>query len=979
MFEDLEIRLLAGRASSIHERLNGSYVPIDSQASSKAAAKRFQTWRLLAADGDEGLFGHRLRAENLSEEAVLPLLGDVVLEEGQPLPNWLAAFQWSMEALANGPEATAAETQNPVPFEEILQPLVNSALSRIRAAGGFSEEIYAESVVVSTGRGLLRKVSELLAPALYEEFFAFRSAYKQVRSENIRYDNYSPQITIYKNFVKLFRSKMVRDFFYRRPVLARLLSTTLIQWHDAGIEAHQRLSSDLPSIRHIFGNTGKIIEIIEGQSDQHNLGRSVFIYEFADKSKIVYKPKNLNIHDTWSHFINQMDAWGSPLSSRDVKILAKDRYGWMEWVSPATCHNAIEVDVFFRRAGALLCAFHVLQGTDMHFENLIASGSHPIPLDLETLLQPWLRGVPETGPVGAISAAAIRLRDSVLATGFLPHWVMGPAGEVAGIGALNPIVLSGPKRWQFSNVNTDEMSYGEEVLDNLVGDAFPTLEGRQVQITSYSRALLEGFTAMYHLLAKTDLMLGAGQEPIIFFKNCSVRVVLQNTMLYSLLLKRAQETKNLYSGVDWSINFEFLARLLDWEREPAVSSEIFKHERENLCRGDIPLFAARAKTKDLWLSESDKLINFFSKSGYEQVRDRLLSMSEERLKVQLSIISQALGASTGTPEGPTEDWPESESDVGHDVPIERWTYPVARGFAELLQEQAILSGGGACWLGLRSLTIDKWQFGLAGCDLYSGAAGIGLFLSAVAKTTDDGEFGELALKAIAPYLDILDGSKTARKLIKAIGVGAGTGITSLIYALVRMAALQENDDLLRQACEIARKITDEDVYNKSSLDILSGSAGAIMALLSLYRASGDHTAIERAVQFGERLVERIDKGTGAWSADGSKPLTGFAHGAAGIAAALLRLFGETQSSSFLDAAIDGIRYERDVYSSEAQNWPDFRGAAECPRFVTRVAGAVVRRASEWLDWERWKSTTTMKRQTRLSAQLQQHSIIRQNP
>ena len=42
---------------------------------------------------------------------------------------------------------------------------------------------------------------------------------------------------------------------------------------------------------------------------------------------------------------------------------------------------------FFRRAGAWLALFHCFAASDMHQENMIAAGDHPVPIDLETILQ----------------------------------------------------------------------------------------------------------------------------------------------------------------------------------------------------------------------------------------------------------------------------------------------------------------------------------------------------------------------------------------------------------------------------------------------------------------------------------------------------------------------------------------------------------------------------------------------------------------
>jgi lantibiotic modifying enzyme len=55
-----------------------------------------------------------------------------------------------------------------------------------------------------------------------------------------------------------------------------------------------------------------------------------------------------------------------------------------------------------------------------------------------------------------------------------------------------------------------------------------------------------------------------------------------------------------------------------------------------------------------------------------------------------------------------------------------------------------------------------------------------------------------------------------------------------------------------------------------------------------------------------------------------KPLTGFSHGAAGIAHALLELAAVTGDERYRKTAFDAFAYERSVFSEAEGNWPDFR-------------------------------------------------------
>src|SRR5262249_33953328 len=97
-----------------------------------------------------------------------------------------------------------------------------------------------------------------------------------------------------------------------------------------------------------------------------------------------------------------------------------------------------------------------------------------------------------------------------------------------------------------------------------------------------------------------------------------------------------------------------------------------------------------------------------------------------------------------------------------------------------------------------------------------------------------------------------------------------------------------------------------------------------------------------AVQCGDRLLARaqaMERGSAWITPLAAKPLTGFAHGAAGIAWILLELAALTGAERFRIAASGAIAYERGLFAPEMGNWPDFRahetraGSNGQPRFL----------------------------------------------
>jgi lantibiotic modifying enzyme len=111
-----------------------------------------------------------------------------------------------------------------------------------------------------------------------------------------------------------------------------------------------------------------------------------------------------------------------------------------------------------------------------------------------------------------------------------------------------------------------------------------------------------------------------------------------------------------------------------------------------------------------------------------------------------------------------------------------------------------------------------------------------------------------------------------------------------------------------------------------------GCAGLIGPLTAI----GTPRALRLAEAAGDHLVSRQDV-CGGWLLPdiGPRALTGFSHGASGIAAALARLHAISGNPRQLEAAAKALRYERDTFDESTANWPDFRAPYDpgAPRFM----------------------------------------------
>jgi lantibiotic modifying enzyme len=102
----------------------------------------------------------------------------------------------------------------------------------------------------------------------------------------------------------------------------------------------------------------------------------------------------------------------------------------------------------------------------------------------------------------------------------------------------------------------------------------------------------------------------------------------------------------------------------------------------------------------------------------------------------------------------------------------------------------------------------------------------------------------------------------------------------------------------------------------------------MLGLLALHRATGNAVVLDRAVLCGRHIPARPHSPGGEtadWRSAFARPLTGFSHGAAGIAYALLRLHAASGEPAFRETAQRGLEYEDALFDGERRNWPDLRG------------------------------------------------------
>jgi len=928
---------LAVRAATLDEVLSDAFEPLPGQkGDADLAARRLAAWCRASASGDWSLFGRRLERDGFAFAPVLARLA-AVRRTSVALPSWIEDAIWVEAALQDtGGNAALkiSDKTDPCAFEELFTSLVAQADARLWS--GLDARVgdnLNEAARASLRLALLRELSSLGMAALYERFAKARNAGSPQRDAAApAQHNGSP---IYDRFIAEMQASGWRQLFEDKPVLLRLFATMTRQWIEASREMVVRLDADLAVIRRDIlhsANAGRVAGFEGNLSDPHNNGRSVRIISFENGARVVYKPKDLRLDAAWHALVESLNGTQAPIELKAVHAIPRDGYGWTEFIDHAACADEAGFAQFFRRAGGWLALFHCFAATDMHQENMIACGDHPVPIDLEMILQ---AGAEERGAEApedfAFAAAAEIVSNSVTAVGLLPAYGRSPENIVFAIGGMTAD-WNARTEVIWDKINSDAMRPAKANQAARTSPNLPHVGGRNAKFGDHVDDFVAGFEQYASFLSRQGR--GAGR---LFdgFAGVPVRNVVRATRFYYMLLQRLRNHKAMDDGVTWSAQADFIARLSDWQSEHNPLWPLQRAERAALVALNVPHFVSPSDGHDIGDAYGHS-VHTALPSGLERARARFENFDEREIAWQTEVIRENTNSIPRSAKLKAAELQETarQGTLRQDAtiaPTKETFIAEADRIAAQLSDYAIRRGPSVAWIGLDWLGDSEFsQLVCLGPDLYNGICGIGVFLSAHAAVTGNTASADLAYAGLAQLRKNLK-SRNAARMARALGLGGATGLGSIVYALAVMAKSLQDDDLLADARQAAELFTDDLIAADKQLDVVSGSAGGILSLLRLYRDSRSDDVLRLAVKCGEHLLGQPrlgPEGRRTWVGQGSGPrgLNGISHGAAGFAYALTSLAQATGRQEFAQAAAECIAFENSSYDGERHNWPDLREA-----------------------------------------------------
>lgn len=770
-------------------------------------------------------------------------------------------------------------------FSEIIENLDEGRILNKENAGllfilrPFIDFVYKETTELSSHENYYSNFSENTIKEMVEQFAVsiLEIAQKSIILElNLDRDNNKligeTSEDRFLSFISQYKSKKKLISFYDKYiVLTRILTTITFNFLENIKNLFLRIRKHESQILEKFNIEPPLLltKMKIGQGDTHNKGNTVIELTFNDVHKVVYKPKNIELSTTYNKIISYFNNNENILEMKTIQGLYTKHYAFEEYISYEGCTEENQFSKYYQRFGQLIGVLYLLNASDIHMENLIANGEHPIVIDLETLFQQPITHAIENDSI--FQESFLRIFQNVTSTMLLPYNAPSDREDIVGmdLSALDGKGIKINKKiLQPINVGTDQMRYEYLEFSTTDSNNIPYLENsnKKIGYKNFVNELLKGFRNICDIALnnKDDLI-----SIINSAENKIVRVIVRDTSQYGNILQHSNHPDLLEDMLDREKVFENM-----WGH-PFKDKEIIKYEVQDMLINDIPIFFNQIGTRNILSSDFKLKKPIQNYNGQELVLNKINNLTVEEIQKQISVINISLGFYPQK-----EHIEDSCKLITSDSLVNIDLKEMASNIADSMIENAIVSDDKIMWITINPELEDSWAVGMVNDDFYDGLSGIYLFFQTLYKETKNEKYLSYANKVI----------NTVNHNILKNELGLTSGLVGIIHAASKMKT-QKLPRELKSLLKTQVNYIDTNDFSINNVDYLNGPTSLINSLLSIYKNTKDTSYLSLAIKFAEKFIVIPDK-------EELKNDLSFGHGSISTALVFFRLWKCTNNSRY---------------------------------------------------------------------------------
>ena len=619
----------------------------------------------------------------------------------------------------------------------------------------------------------------------------------------------------------------------------------------------------------------RITGLSTGGADLHRHGRCV-IGVTTNAGRFYYKPHDCRIDSLYEQIVSR---WFSDCTEAP-RVLEGDGYAFVSALVHKPVQSEKQVAEYYRNFGIITALFHGLGSNDMHQENIMACGTKPSAIDLETILN--VSAADRMGEGNIPDKTAEELLFSVMRTGILPS-------RIYKSGLVSPLYCT-----------SDSVS------------CLPVICGKRVTVDGYENEFSTGFSEGYgRMLAHREEI----KEMLNKYRSSTVRIVLRNTVYYAHICSIMHKPKYMVSAEARKRVYEMLSSPF---RTAGVEPdrEIVGYEWKCVLRGDIPYYCTSLDSFDLCGEDPHEAVkrDFYKHSAIQTTMRFLDRLSPEEERFELDVIRIMFAhAPLDMPEIKEETAP-----AGYPASREAVVKAIRSIYDMFKADKLRCTDGSPLWIETSEILAGNTVTGRTAvlCDAGGFLAELilsGQFPDICAEAGALAE--ECAEKIVSDCKYMIGSASDPNKAKLPAGVFSGGGGQLLSLLEMSKAGIKNAD---KAAAQIINAAIDNNKFDDKKFTVAEGISGLILALAAaaVYYKETDAGMYDKIMARLRSLADSLIEAPLPERSD-------LFRGSTGCGAALAAVYGIIGERFCAERAENIFRIAEKEYSRELGGWRDF--------------------------------------------------------